>query len=128
MSNEFDIRGLDDYTNRMFKRLTIEYPKEAEKLMKQTVGNCKAEAISRTKRGPTGNLKKRWKHKVKSKPGKTLGIIQNTAPHAHLVENGHVTKNGGWVEGQHMLENTITNQQPKIDRAIEEFVDRMLDF
>lgn len=128
MSSEFDIRGLDDYTNKMFNKLTKEYPKESEKLLRQTVGKCKSEAIARTKVGPTGNLKKRWKHEIKSKPGHSFGVIKNTAPHAHLVENGHISKNGGWVEGQHMLENTMTNQQPKIDQAIDKFIDKMLDF
>lgn len=126
--SDFNVRGLDDYTNRMFNRFTKEYPKEAEKLMKRTVGRCKGEALARTPMGATGNLKKRWKHQIKSKSGNCTGIIKNTAPHAHLIENGHITKNGGWVEGKHMLENTINNQQPKIDSDIDNFIDKMLDF
>lgn len=125
--SDFEVKGLDEFTNMAFNRLTKEYPKEAEKLMKQTVGRCKSEAIARTKEGPTGNLKKRWKHQVKSKPGNCMGFIKNTAPHAHLVENGHFDKAGGWVEGQHMLEYTMGSQQPKIDAAIEKFVDDILD-
>lgn len=127
MSSEFEVRGLDEYTEKMFKRLTEEYPKEAEKLLKQQVGKCKAEALSRTPKGPTGKLKRSWKHKFKIKKGHQFGVIMNNAPHAHLIENGHVTKNGGWVEGKHMLENTMTHQQPSIDKAIDNFVDKMLD-
>lgn len=126
--SDFDVRGLDQYTNRMLNRLSKEYPKEVEKFMKQTVGRAKGEAIARTKKGPTGNLKKRWKHQVKSKPGNCMGVIKNTAPHAHLRENGHFNKAGGWVEGDHMLENTMTSQQPKIDAEIDKFIDKMLDF
>lgn len=127
MSSEFDVRGLDEYTNRMFNKLTKQYPKEAKKLMQQTVGKCKAEALARTPEGPTGNLKKGWKHQINSRTGNIFGVVKNTAPHAHLLESGHITKSGGWVEGKHMLENTMTNQQPKIDKSIEDFVDKILD-
>lgn len=127
MSSEFEVRGLDKYTEKMFTRLSKEYPKEAEKLLKQQVGKCKAEALARTPKGPTGNLRKGWKHKFKTKKGHQFGVVMNSAPHAHLIENGHITKNGGWVEGKHMLENTMTHQQPSIDKAIDDFVDRMLD-
>ena len=125
---EYSIKGLDDYTSKMFNKLGKEYPKEVKKFMRTTVNNCKKEALSRTPKGKTGNLKKGWRTSVRAKAGNCMGSITNKAPHAHLLENGHFDKAGGWVEGVHMLENTMTNQQPKIDKSIEEFVDDMLDF
>lgn len=49
MSNtDFNMNGLDDYTNKLFKRIVKEYPKKAEKLMNISLGKCKGEAIART--------------------------------------------------------------------------------
>ena len=127
MSNEFEITGLDRFTDRAYRRLAREYPQKAEKMLKKEVGGVKGEAISRTPVGPTGNLKKRWKHKFKIKNGHQFGVVMNSAPHAHLIENGHVTKNGGWWEGKHMLENTMTHRRGIIDANIDRFVQEMLN-
>lgn len=125
--SDFDVKGLDKFTENMYQKIAKEYPKKAENLMKKSVGRCKAEAIARTKKGPTGNLKKRWKHSIKVGKNSVTGSIKNTAPHAYLRENGHFSKNGGWVEGDHMLGNTMTRQQPKIDADIEKLVDETLN-
>ena len=55
-------------------------------------------------------------------------VLRNASPHAHLIENGHITKNGGWWEGKHMLENTMTHRQPQIDKAIDKLIDEVFDF
>lgn len=130
MSN-FEVRGLDEYTNKMLRRIEKEYPKESEKFMKGIVGRCKAEAIARTpvrKEGKSRGTKKKWKHKIYKKKGHCFGVVSNASSMVHLIESGHVAENGTYVEGAHMLENTMTNQQPKIDSEIDKFIDRMLDF
>ena len=38
-----------------------------------------------------------------------MGFTKDYAPH---VEFGHRTKNGGWVEGQHFLQNNVDIQRP----------------
>ncbi|UEL47353.1 HK97 gp10 family phage protein [Terrisporobacter hibernicus] len=131
MSSEFDVRGLDEYTNRMLRQIENKYPKEAEKFINKVVGRCKAEAIARTpvrQKGKSKKTKKKWKHKVYKKRGNYFGVVSNASNKIHLIENGHVAENGTWVEGAHMLENTITNQQPRIDQEIDRFIDKMLDF
>lgn len=135
MSN-FEVRGLDEYTNNMLNKLGKEYPNEVKKFLNSNIGRCKAEAISRTpkskkkskKHKRSKHLKDNWKTSVKVSNGKANAVLKNASPHAHLIENGHITKNGGWVEGKHMLENTMTRQQPKIDAEIDKFIDKMLDF
>lgn len=37
-----------------------------------------------------------------------MGYTKDYAPH---VEFGHRTKNGGWVEGQHFLQNNVDTQR-----------------
>ena len=131
MNNDFQVRGLDEYTNRMLRRIESKYPKEAEKFINGVVGKCKAEAIARTpvrKEGKSRNTKKKWKHKVYKKKGHYFGVVSNGSKMVHLIESGHVAQNGTWVEGAHMLEKTMTNQQPRIDQEIDRFIDRMLDF
>ncbi len=129
--NSFEIRGLDEYTSKMLIRIEKEYPKETEKFLNNIVGKCKAEAIARTpvrKKGKSRGTKKKWKHKVYAKRGHCFGNISNGSKKVHLIENGHMATNGTWVEGAHMLENTMTNKQPWIDKEIDKFIDKMLDF
>lgn len=136
MSNtEFSCEGLNEYTEKLFYKMCEEYPKEAENLMKNAINSCAEEVISRTPRSVkkpkryrrSKHLQDRWKVKHFKKPGKTFGVLKNSAPHAHLIEYGHATQNGGYVEGVHMLENTMTHQQPKIDADIEALVNKTFD-
>ena len=136
MSNvEFDCKELDNYVEHMYYELCEDYPKIARRFMEKTVNTCAKEAARRTPRAAKKSKKYRrsrhlqdcWKGKTFNKPGKTFGVVKNTAPHAHLIEHGHVTQNGGWVEGRHMLENTMTAQQPKVDKQIEKLVDHVFN-
>jgi hypothetical protein len=131
MSKSFEIKGLDEYTKNMITRLEKEYPVEVGRFMEDIVVRCKNEAIQRTpvrKEGKSRGTKKKWKHSVTNKKGHCFGVIKNSSKMVHLIESGHIAENGTWVEGAHMLENTMTNQQPKIDRAIDSFIDEMFDF
>lgn len=135
MSNtEFQIDELDEFTEKMFYKICKEYPKKAENLIKNHMNSAYEEVVSRTpyaeKKGKykkSRHLKSQWKVKSFKKPGHTFGVLRNSAPHAHLIEYGHVTKDGGFVEGVHMLENTITHMQPKVDKDIEYLVDKIFD-
>ncbi|ENZ9528915.1 TPA: HK97 gp10 family phage protein [Clostridioides difficile] len=134
-STDFNANGLDDYTNKLFKRIVKEYPKKAEKLMNISLGKCKGEAIARTPKSDkklkkykrAKHMKDNWKTKVQSKNGNCTGVLKNDSPHAHLIENGWVTKNGGYVEGKHMLQQTMEHQRAKIDKRIEKMVDETFD-
>lgn len=129
--SDFQVRGFDEYTNRMLRKIEREYPQEAEKFLNRVVGKCKAEAIARTpvrSKGKSRKTKKKWKHKIKKKKGHYFGTISNSSKVGHLIENGHVAQNGTWVQGAHMLENTMTSKQPWIDAEIDKLIDRILDF
>ncbi len=69
----------------------------------------------------TGKLKRSWKiQKVKNKSGTISIAVRNTAPYAHLVEDGHIKKNRnkkitGFKAGEHMLKNAIREVESNID-------------
>lgn len=126
---EFNVDGLYENINQILK-IEKSYPKEANKFINNVLGKCKAEVIARTpvrKKGKSKKTKKKWKHKVHKRGDRHFGVLSNSSENIYLIENGHVAQNGRWIEGAHMLENTITNKQPWIDREIEKFVDKMLD-
>lgn len=134
MSNaDIDMRELDEFVEHAYYEICEEFPNVAHRFMEKQVNKCKAEAKSRTPRSVkkpkkykrSKHLQDCWKGITFKKPGKTLGVLKNTAPHSHLINNGHVTKNGGFVKGVHMLENTMTYLQPSIDKNIEELVEEM---
>lgn len=133
--SSYEVRGLDEYTNRMLTKCTKEYPEKTRKFLENQIGQCKSEAEYRTpksrkvkgkKRGK--KLKQSWKTKVTVKNGNIQAVLKNDAQHAHLINNGHMTKDGGWWEGKHMLENTMSHRQPIIDAAIDKLIDEVLDF
>lgn len=134
-SAEFEMKELDEFTEKAYYQLCTDYPKVASKFMDKKLNECKSEARRRTPRSEkkpkkykkSRHLQDCWRVKQFKKPGKTFGVLMNNAPHSHLIEHGHVTKNGGFVEGVHMLENTMTHQQPKIDRDIEKLVDTVFN-
>ena len=96
---EFSFEGMDELKND-FQKLLKEYPDETEKEVYRLAGvfskdvnkKMPAEYSSGDVKRP---LPKSWKRtREKSIGGSyTVGVeVQNTAPHWHLVENGHVLK------------------------------------
>lgn len=133
--SSFEVRGFDEFTNKMIKKLSKEYPQKTRALLQREIVQCKSEAEYRTPKASkkpkkykkSKHLKDNWKTKVSVSNGKSTAVLKNDSPHAHLIENGHITKDGGWWEGKHMLENTMTHRQPIIDRAIDKLIDETFD-
>jgi hypothetical protein len=104
---EFDFQGLDELKDDM-ERLLKEYPDETEKEVFRLAGVFTKDINDKMPAEYSGEettrvremTKKRtlpnsWKRtREKSMGGSyTVGVeVQNTAPHWHLVENGHVLK------------------------------------
>ena len=134
--SSYEVRGLDEYTNKMVKRLAKESPKMMKSFLETQINGCKNEVIPKTPRATkkpkkykrSKHMQDNWKTIVKVENGRCFAVLKNNSPHAHLLENGHLTKNGGWVEGKHMLENTMTSRQPKIDKAIDTLINQIFDF
>lgn len=67
----------------------------------------------------SGKTAMSWTYAVNRKPGRvTISFyntnIQNGVPIAIIIQYGHATKNGGWVNGQDYINPSIKNTLDKI--------------
>ncbi|NLB81887.1 MAG: HK97 gp10 family phage protein [Clostridiaceae bacterium] len=156
-----DVFGFDELISAMDK-VSKNYPRKADALLvaqgkilqKEVKGNTPV--LKRPRKGRTaGDLKKSWRFKaVKEYKGGSVKVVrvQSTAPHAHLIEDGHMivttpyrhgirTKTGrvdklnslqrkmkgvtfhGKTKGVKMLRNS----KQKVTRSFYNGVEKMLD-
>jgi len=149
MANDIDVFGFDEL-EKAFKRCEKNYPNQADAfLMAQGQAvNKKTKSLSPVR---TKKLRNSWKlKKVKLyKSGKVRVVrIQSAAPHAHLIEYGHEIvrggktrergrklnrvqrsvrgiKSGGFVEGKHMLEKSMSEAQSSFESGAKKLLDRI---
>lgn len=136
MSTEgMDTRELDDLVKNMFRTAQDVYPDEAKSFLKKE-GNkgrrllrAKTKAVTKKK---TGNLLKGIRRTgVQKHDGDFQIRVYNKAPHAHLIEHGHVlwvngTKTEKFVPGKHPAADTTKQLKREFPRDVEGFVDEML--
>lgn len=139
----FDGGELDDLNAALLALAEKEFPAEAKKFVRRQ--GAKLER----------RLKNAYKAKVKKKTGSLIdGVkrdaprqyegswqirVKNTAPHAHLIEHGHVLKDRNkkpvvnalgqevWVEGKHVAAQTVREYKALYPAEVDEFVDQMLE-
>lgn len=93
-SNYFEINGLEELQEDI-KSLMRKYPSETEAELEKIATDFQKDVNKKFPNGGKSGRKpvsKKWKrYKLKSGlSGMTVGLsLQNTAPHFHLVENGH---------------------------------------
>jgi len=132
-----EIKGLDAFERTLIKTLEIKYPEEVKKKLVELAEELKEAAQARTPIGPdkkpkSKRMKYRWKvGKVRKKGNELFIEVKNTAPHAHLVEDGHrmVTKDGktvGYVEGKHMLLISVRQLEENLTPKLQAWLDQML--
>lgn len=90
----------------------------SKKLNLDKYGKEGVAALSAATPVDSGETANSWTYKIEKKNGKvTIGFhntnIQNGAPIAILLQYGHGTKNGGWVEGRDYINPAI---QPIFDK------------
>lgn len=130
-----DTRELDELVKNMFRTAQDVYPDEAKSFLKKE-GNkgrrllrAKTKAVTKKK---TGNLLKGIRRTgVQKHDGDFQIRVYNKAPHAHLIEHGHVlwvngTKTEKFVPGKHPAADTTKQLKREFPRDVEGFVDEML--
>jgi hypothetical protein len=151
MAKNVDVFGFDEL-QKAFERCEKKYPNQADALLMaqgQAV-NKKTKSLTPVK---TKKLRNSWRlKKVKLyKSGKVRVVrIQSTAPHAHLIELGHESvhggrtrergrklnrvqrsargiKSGGYVEGKHMLEKSISEAQSSFENGAKKMLDNLTE-
>ena len=104
-----------------FKTLTrfLERAKEVVRLgILDKYGKRGVEALAEATPKDTGLTANSWSYKIENRPGHSASItfynsnIHNGVPIAVILQYGHGTKNGGWVEGRDYINPAI---QPIFD-------------
>lgn len=84
-------------------------------------GKAGVQALSSATPVDTGNTAKSWYYKIVNKKGSITitfynSNIQNGVPIAIILQYGHSTRNGGWVQGRDYINPAI---QPIFDKIAE---------
>ena len=139
----FDLGNLNDLNEKLLNLAEQEFPKEAKKFIRRQGSKCET------------RLRNAYKTKVKKKTGNLIaGVsrgmpqqysgsyqirVYNNAPHAHLIEHGHVMKdkNGKpildamgqerWVDGKYVAAYTVEEYKKIYPEEVDKFVDEMLE-
>lgn len=136
MSDNFSIDGIQDLANALGgfndpivnKRVKQFLQKEGNKLRNETKSIARAKVKKKT-----GNYLKRIKRgKVYLYQGDTWAIrAYSTAPHAHLIEDGHNIVRGGEIVGHVTGKKIFQSAERKFSedyfKDVEQFVDDVLD-
>lgn len=120
--------GIDDVIRNMEHTVTA-FPKETERFMKNEAKDLRKRMIAYAKskvKKVTGNYFKGFKagKKVYKWSDADYNVrVYNSAPHAHLIENGHRGlfwgHSTGWVPGKHIMENAMQQFAPEFESHIE---------
>ena len=139
----FDASDLSDLENQLLRLAAKQYPKEAKSFLRNQGNKAKTRLRNRTKsvtKKKTGNL---LRGIDKSAPKLYEGSFQirvyNKAPHAHLIEHGHVMtdKFGNpilnamgqemWVKGRFPAAQTTNELKAIWPGEVEQFIDELLE-
>lgn len=147
-NTRFELIGFTEFERALVNAIEIKYPRQIEKILKELAEDTYNEAVRRTPAGdkkyyysdgkkvkitPAKRMKRRWKvGKVKKKGGQFYIEVKNTAPHAHLIEDGHemVTPGGrtvGYVEGQKVLHISVKKLEERLEPRLRSWLNRMLE-
>lgn len=85
-------------------------------------GNIGVEALKEATPKDTGKTSESWKFKISSKKGLIQIEWENTnivngVPVAIVLQYGHATRNGGWVEGRDYINPAM---QPVFDNMVDQ--------
>ena len=133
----FDLSELDDFNQRILELADRQFPNETKKFIRRQGNAVKSDmkkAYKQETKKHTGNLLKGVdmdSYATRTEDGWQIRV-RNTAPHAHLIEHGHVFYHRGqktekWVEGKHIVGKVILRHEQTYPKAVDEFVDQMLE-
>lgn len=113
----FKIKGDYKRTERYFKRLTQKkYLQILDKYGKQGV-----EALAAATPKDTGRTAESWRYEIETGPNSSSIIFVNDNVNKYvniavILQYGHATRNGGWVEGRDYINPAV---QPLFDEMVE---------
>lgn len=151
MAKDKDVFGFDEL-EKSFKNLTKKYPNHADAMLmaQGRAVNKRTKALTPIK---TKKLRNSWRlKKVKLYKNGKVRVVreQTTAPHGHLVEQGHEIirggktrvrgrklnrvqrsirgiKSGGYVEGRHMLKRAMIEAGRRFPVNAQKMLDKLIE-
>ncbi|BFL06984.1 HK97 gp10 family phage protein [Thomasclavelia ramosa] len=121
------VEGLDEFEKALTKEIEINYPREFEKMVIQIAIDLQT-AVQDATPVRTSHLQENWFVGDLVKRGNTYYIeVYNNVEYAEPVEYGHRTKNGGFVEGAHMMEISIELLKIKLPQHLRNWLSNMLN-
>ena len=143
MSIGFDCHELDDLTNDMLDLAQNKFPKDTKAFMGRAGNRFRSkarEAYKSETRKHTGNLLKglnRGRPYIYGSDEYSVRVYNN-APHAHLIEHGHVewihlpqmqhaVKTERYVRGRNIMGKQANDFKGEFPDEVEDFVDKLLD-
>lgn len=147
MSIDVKCEGLSDLSGELLDLANQKFPKDTKNFLQRAGNKFKSKARTNYKKGTTTgtkNLIKGLKRDRAYKYGKDEWQVRvkNTAPHAWLIEHGHVmlghkaqgkpkliVSNTGeaFVRGKNIMGRTRNEFPPEYYAMAEEFIDKMLN-
>lgn len=138
IADGFDFKELTEIETNLLKLANSQMPKESKKFLKKEGKNLLQE--TQTEAIFCGVKHKSHKYYDSIKQGKVYKYkgdntlanrVYSTAPHAHLIEEGHVLiRNGkeiGYVKGKYVFENAKKNFTSQYYESCQKFIDDMLE-
>lgn len=127
----FDVTELDDFARGM-QRTAQRFQRQQKAFMRKEGNKLKTKTLRKARAlgRKTGNYLKSIKRgKVYEYDGAQAVRVYSTAPHAHLIEDGHrmVTHDGrevGFVPGHHVFETAGTEFEAQYLMDIDDFLDK----
>lgn len=138
-SFEFRFEGLEEIERDLEKAIK-KAPAQAEGVLIETAKDFKKSAKKRAK-SETKHVKRegddkkwaierRWGYRLVNDGLGATALVWNSAPHFHLVENGHNNVRGGRVvgftPGKHIMEKTRNEYEDIIPERFEQMIDDVL--
>ncbi|SDZ19320.1 HK97 gp10 family phage protein [Tindallia californiensis] len=133
----FDVKdeGMDEFL-RDLEVAMKNFPKETKRMLRSS-GSRARTIVRRYARklvgSETGNYHKRWKLGKAWSEGANYKVrVYNNAPHAHLIEDGHVMKGKdgteyGFKEGLKVVDKANTEMEKKWDEILEKELDKIVN-
>ncbi|MDF2842475.1 MAG: Bacteriophage protein of unknown function [Herbinix sp.] len=127
----FELKGFEELQQKL-SQVVKKYPDLAEERLESTGKGFKKRVVEVTRQRTSkhsGNLVKGFRlDKIKGYGMNMSKDFRGTAPHFHLIENGHnqVTKDGkkvGWVQGKHIVKDVRDEYQEIIPEVMQELYD-----
>lgn len=120
--------GADDLTKAIGETLTA-YGKQADEVLQEELPAVLKDAVKTLKKTSpkkTGDYSKGWTYKVKNNRLGVQGVIYNKKEGSitHLLENGHLTRNGKRTEPQKHIAPVNEEVQTEIVKRIKESLAR----